>query len=412
VDSPQIPGVINLAKFVLVGVIWLLIVFAVAAVISGIGHLWMPPHDLLYDSNNVLKTDLNRGDQCEALNFKPGTLAGTVLEPENTWSNAGYLLAGMLILVCTKRPLGYLVGIQLCVLAALSGAYHATLQSNLQILDVAGIYFILTALLFYILQAAFVRGLSRAVEWIIAGVLSIVSFAGGVFMANNRTKVYMFGSTTFTFTVVCALVVLCVYEMGRQGFYWGRSFLIWRLWTDEKSTPLDYLKFWRMFSNSTQSVDWNLRSYFIFFLLIGAPGIVCRLLDGDGKPLCSAGSPIQAHSIWHTFGAATLLIGYDLFAWGGGWTRDYPVFQREQPHGKVTNTFTLYGTAIAAAIAGGGLLILSFIPGQFVDAPDPHDPSRNPLPTGIAIASFFLLTALTVFILRVTRVVSDPTPDD
>jgi hypothetical protein len=411
VDALQVPGVINSTKFLVVGVIWLLIVFAVAGVISGIDHQWMPPHDLLYDSKDVLKTDLNRGDQCEALNFKPGTLAGTVLEPENTWSNAGYLLAGMLILVCTKRPLGYLVGIQLCVLAALSGAYHATLQENMQTLDVAGIYFILTGLLFYVLQAAFVRGLSPAVEWILAAVLSIVSFGSGLFMANNRTKVYMFGSTTFTFTVVCALVVLCVYEMGRKGFNWGRAFLIWRLWTDEKSQPLDYFKVWRMFSNSAQSVDWNLRSYFIFFVFIGAPGIACRLLDGDGNPLCSRGSTIQAHSVWHTFGAATLLIGYDLFAWSGGWARDYPVFQRKQPEGKEINSFTLYGTAIAAAVAGGGLLILSFIPGQFVDKPDPHDPSRNPLPTGIAIASFFLLTALTISILRWTGVISDPPPD-
>jgi hypothetical protein len=411
VDSIQVPGVISSSKFLLFGVIWLLIVFAVAGVISGVNHQWTPPPDLLYDSTGALKTDLNRSDQCEALNFKPGTLAAAVLEPENTWSNAGYLLAGILILVCTKRPLGYLVGIQLCVLAVLSGAYHATLQGNLQTLDVAGIYFILTGLLFYVLQAAFVRGLSPAVEWIIAGVLSIVSFGGGLFMANHRTTVYMFGSTTFTFTVVCALVVLCVYEMARQGFYWGRTFLIWKLWTDENSRPLDYFKVWRMFSKSTQSVDWNLRSYFVFFVFIGAPGIICRLLDGDGNPLCSPGSPIQAHAVWHTFGAATLLIGYDLFAWGGGWERDYPVFQRTQPQGKTTNTFTLYATALAALVAGAGLFVLSFIPGAFVDKPDLKDPSRHPLPTGIAIASFFLLTALTIGLLRWTGAVSDPGPD-
>jgi hypothetical protein len=410
-ESVQIPGVISSAKFLLVSVIWLLIVFAVAGVISAKDYQWMPPHDLLYDGNGVLLTDLNRSDQCEQLNFKPGTLAGAVLEPQNTWSNAFYLLAGMLILACTKRPLGYLVGIQLCVLAVLSGAYHATLQDPTRTMDVAGIYFILTALLFYALQAAFVRGMSRALEWGIAGGLTIVSFVGSILMASNRSNVYLFGSTTVTFTVVCALVVLCVYEMGRKGFNLCRAVKIWKLWTRDDKSPLDYLKVWRMFSNSNQSVDWNLQSYFLFFIFIGAPGIIARLNDGDGKPFCSAGSPIQAHAIWHTFGAATLLIGYDLFAWSGGWERgDYPVFQRKQPDGKGVNDWTLIATGIAAILIGALLLVMSF-KGGFVDSAHHGDSADSPRNTGLGIASCFLATGIIVLVLRLTKVLEDPRAD-
>jgi hypothetical protein len=425
VDALQIPGVINSTKFLLVGAIWLLIVFAVAGVVSGIDHQWTPPHCVLYTCPkppeiDKLKTPpFNRGDQCEKLNFTDDTMAGAVLEPENTWSNAFYLLAGMLVLVCTKRPLGYLVGITLCALAAMSAVYHATLQEKLQVIDVAGIYFVLTALLFYGLQATFMPGLSKDkyknTEWVLGAVLSSVSISGGLFMANHRTKVYMFGSTTFTFTLVCALVVLVVYEMGRNGFDWTEAWKIWKLWDEPKpeGTLLYYLKPLRMFSRSNQTVAWNLMSYFWFFVLIAIPGIACRLLDGDAdwKIFCSPKSIIQAHAIWHTFGAATLLIGYDLFAWSGGLTFDYPVFQRTPPDGSGSNRKTLYSTAVTAFVLGAGLLGLSFLPGAFVDDPHPNDTPADPIRTGVTIASVFLLTGLTIFFLRLFHVISDPAPN-
>ena len=409
-DPVQIPGTLNFAKFFLFAVIVLMVVLAFAGVTDAVDKQWTP--------QSVL-SDGNRQDQCEQLNFKTGTMAGTVLEVENTWSNAAYLLAGVLILVCTKRPLGYVVGVQLCVLALFSGMYHGTLQDNWRTLDVAGIYFVLWALLLYGLQAALLptRFDSMAppwdslLEWGAGLILGVVSTYEAYQMAEHRSDVYFFSSTTLTFTLVTALIVLCTFQMGRTGFDWWSSVKLVRLWTVKGSPPADYWKFWRMFWWHRQDTAWNHRSYFWAFALIGVPGVVCRLLDGDGRPFCSPGSPVQAHAIWHIFGAASLLLCFDLLAWSSDF--DHPVFVRLKPQipGDLQYRWGIgpvYGTAIASVVFGAALFVLSFIDGAFVDSPHKGDPPSAPVDTGITIASVFLLFGFLLFVLRKSSVIDDP----
>jgi hypothetical protein len=413
----QIPGPISWAKFLLVSVLWLLVVFAFAGVTISFHKQWTPPA-------NELKDHGNRADQCESLNFRPGTNAGTVLEPQNTWSNVFYLLAGMTILFCTCRPLGYVVGVQLCVLAFLSGMYHGTLQPDWQLMDVASIYFILWALILYAIQAVLIqdrpfRGIETpwikaSAEWSMALALAALSTWGGYQMAVHRSDLRLFGSTTVTFTFITAIIVICAFQAGRRYFDWVSVGQIWRLWTDKKSSPLEYLMFWRMFWRPKADTEWQLRSYFWAFAIVGGTAIFCRLNDGNGNLLCKADSVIQAHAVWHTFGAVVLLLGYDFLAWTSEW--DWPVFVRGRPSpptnekGETLYEYKRFGepvhvTAFTSIILGAGLFGLTFVPKAFLDV---GDPPGSEIPTGLAIASVFILFGLTLLVLRTAGVIKKP----
>jgi len=403
----QIPGPMNPAKFLLVLVLWLFIVLPFAGVVITLHKQWTPPQDIL-----DLKDHENREDQCEALNYRSGTRAGTVLEPQNTWSNVFYLLAGMTILFCTSRPLGYLVGAMLCVLALLSGMYHGTLQPDWQLRDVASIYFILWSLNFYAVNAVVFRGslfasadpLARTLgEWGVAIGLGLFVIASGNFMAAHRGDVYLFGSTTSTFTFVAALIVACTCQMARLGFQWSKVLPIWRLWAEPDSSPGEYLMLWRMFWRDTRDKDWHLQSYFWAFVVVGGTAMFCRLNDGDGKLLCSPDSPIQAHAIWHTFGALVLLLGYDFLAWS---SQDYPVFVRSAP---ATSTRDAVPVAALASIVVGCLLLgATFVPKLFIDGPHSGDSPGSQYPTGIAIGGVFIVFGVLLYILRAAGVIGKP----
>jgi Ceramidase len=408
----QVPGPLSGPKFLFVAVIWLLIVFGFAAVTTGVNRQW------------TTGNTNNRSDQCEALNYKGDTMAGTVLEPQNAWSNIFYLLAGMLVLFCTRRPMGYVVGIQLCVLAFLSGMYHGTLAEDWQFQDVASIYFILWAILLYGIQAALLGdrlftwidsdGGRKVAEWILAVVLAGVTTALGYYMANNRTKVYLFSSTTATFTFVTAIIVVISYRMGQVYFNWFSAINIFRLWTPPNASFGDYFKVWKIFSPDVQDTEWHLRNYLWGFAIFGGIGVFCRLRDGDGNAFCSPHSVLQAHAVWHTFSAVALMLAYDFFAWKKDW--DYPVFMRNWPQpptsgqGAVLSGYKLEPVYVTAIVSGalGAILVVPTLTGALVE-PRKDDLSSAPTVTGLGIAGFFLLLALVLCLLRVAGVIGKPT---
>jgi len=398
----HVPGPYNLAKLGLVLAVWVLLVGWFAVI------FWQSKTQWNYspDSQRTDKSDLNRGDQCENLNATqtgPNTWSGTVLEPENTWSNAAYLLAGFLILAATKLPLGYLMGAQLVVLALLSAYYHCTLMGNAQTLDVGGIYIVLWALVVYGIHSVIHNHLSKREPqfwlwrflrnpWTVAVVLAVFTTWAGFEMAAHRDDHYLFRSNTVSFTMVTAIIVLASFQMGRHRFEPG--------W--------DYFKFWRMFSWTEQPTAENLRTYFLGFLFIGGISLVCRFGDGDNNWLCYPHSPIQAHAIWHLFGAYTLLLGYDLFAWSA--IMDYPVLARTWPSQEDACRVTarmVYATSLTSIILGLGLLGLTFVPKAFVDDPPKGQSAAAPHLTGILIATFFILVGVVLLILRLTGVIPD-----
>jgi hypothetical protein len=198
--------------------------------------------------------------------------------------------------------------------------------------------------------------------------------------------------------------------MCRARFNWSRAVRFWRLWAPEGAQWYEYLMVWRAFappggSEESHLREWTLRSYFWVFAAVGGLSVVCRLMDGDGNPLCSPDAPLQAHAIWHAGSSIALLATYDLFSWTSNW--DYTVFPRPAfrrpstiPSDGFNRFLSGYGPSIAAVLLGVLLLILSFFPGAFVDSPREGDTAGDPLRTGLLIAFTFIVAGGTVALLQ------------
>lgn len=247
---------------------------------------WTPP------------TTGNRPDQCELL-----SLGGTVLEPQNTWSNVGYLLAGTLVLVFSTKPLGLAMG-GLGVLALFSGFYHASLQKNPQTMDVAWIYVVLWLTLCYGAQSVLNFLRKRRIGRWVETVAIVGSVILGCLMAVWRNDVCPFDSTTAVIIFAILIFAMCFRQMYVLRTNWRE---IWRIWL--------------VFLPDDPSEERNsgpLRRYIWIGLPITVLSFIFRLYDGDGKFLCLPHgmlSFIQAHACWHVLSGATLLILYDFFAW-------------------------------------------------------------------------------------------------
>src|SRR5689334_14561609 len=122
----------------------------------------------------VVDETFSRSDQCETLRAD-----STVMEPQNTWSNLAYLLAGLLIFfrnVRSDRTFGMAFGVALVALAWFSGLYHAQpVNGFFQKLDVATIYWVLPILIAYSLYGTFVFKVN-APGWTKLSIWSVVGF--------------------------------------------------------------------------------------------------------------------------------------------------------------------------------------------------------------------------------------------
>src|SRR5260221_1442017 len=97
----------------------------------------------------------DRDDQCEPLATDKDPTA-KVLEPQNTWSNWGYLVVGIVILYRSRTLLGAFVGLNLAFEFLFSGLYHSKLTEGMQFIDVAWIYVLLLSLIVCAAQCVWV----------------------------------------------------------------------------------------------------------------------------------------------------------------------------------------------------------------------------------------------------------------
>jgi hypothetical protein len=233
----------------------------------------------------TVREDFNRPDQCERLRAE-----SSVMEPQNAWSNLGYLLGGLLILfrnIRTDRVFGFSFGVAMVALAWFSGLYHAQPVSDfLRHLDVATIYWVLPILIAYALHGAFVYKVS-GVSWPTRHVLYTVGFL--VVLGTSLAFAGGIDSTILTMVLVSILVGLTAYVM----FF------------KKLVTPL----------RDTEKAAYTT---LLLVLLLGSG--VTRLFDGQGeffgieKFLCIPDGAIQAHASWHVLSALTLLLGYNLLS--------------------------------------------------------------------------------------------------
>lgn len=302
--------------------IWLLALGLFAGLGLGVHTTW------------TLERTGNRDDQCEKL--QPDS---TVVEPQNTWSNSAYLLAGILILLRSRKPLGLALGAHLCILAVFSGFYHASLQGVPQTLDVAGIYFVLLAMILYGGESALTRLRGFHATWPVEVTAIVLTPVVGYLMATYRRDVCLFDSTTAVILFAIVIFALCVRQLFTVRFSFADNPALWI-----------YLPV-------------GLPAAFLSFLF--------RLTDGDGKPLCYQGGMLeilQAHAVWHVLSAATLLILYDFFAWISG--EDYRIFGYEFAE-MVKAPYPRLWMGLLAGVAGVIFVLDGLIEGKIV-IPNPE----------------------------------------
>jgi len=227
----------------------------------------------------------SRGDQCEALHK-----SSLFMEPQNTWSNFGYLAAGLLIILRSRTVFGKFVGPVLCALFLFSGLYHAVpISETFQFLDVASIYWVMIAMIAYSAYGLLNRAMT--VELTGGGSIAIgCILLGGFVMAKTRTDIIIFDSTYAVLEM--GLILLILFFIG-----FVPSSRVKALSEAEKALYLLAL-----------TLATGLSAFFRLF---------DGLSDGHPKLLCYPEGMLgflQAHAVWHILGAASLLITYDYFS--------------------------------------------------------------------------------------------------
>lgn len=239
-----------------------------------------------------------RSDQCEAPS--PHSM---FVEFENTWSNFGYLAAGLFILYRRPGLLGITVGVNLCLMFLFSGWYHATLRPWAQAFDVAWIYGLLLSIIIYGINALGIMYSQETLKpvsiAILAAVTPVIGLIAAILKYNGDLP---FDSTIVTGILLGILLIPVADILLLDG--WITRFIIGIL-------PGVHAR--DLFGNQpfqgTQKMEYA--TYIVAPSLIG---IAVRVTDGCGKPLCYPDSPVQAHAMWHLLGALALLMTYNLLA--------------------------------------------------------------------------------------------------
>jgi Ceramidase len=233
--------------------------------------------------NRTIPPGFTRGDQCETLHT-----GGSVLEPQNTWSNVGYLMAGLLIFYRSRRRRSIVVGLFLCLTGVFSAMYHAVpIDGTLQMLDIAAVNWVLLAMLGFAILSLDLHFYATERSVAFEKLIAIVSLVLGTVMAVTRTKFAPFESTNATLGMVGLLVVLLF-----SGYVGGK---------DKKDDLSTYEKV----------------TFLTVILILAIPTALFRFLDGidNGveKAFCDPDGLFQAHAAWHVFSALLLLIAFDYF---------------------------------------------------------------------------------------------------
>jgi len=332
--------------WILGGSLALLVFFAFLAVLN-IAHRnateYAPDDQGLYQVHS---------DQCERPIDR-----GRIVELHNTLSNVGYALAGMLILLQAVSWSGRIFAVNLIVLSVMSGAYHATLESGPQELDVAWVYGVLLLLSAYASSVHAQADRPLAVSrWVWLGIAVIwVILALVIGLSYGWPGLLAVATLTLTLGAVWGLYVLMEKEAPwlkwilAPVFLLGLTFLGYEIkhsfrWNSNAVFGIvTALLVIQMFLVLGSAGKLNWRPLACELLLIGGvliAGLVFRLGDGysqeveDGPVtrnlLCAPDFPVQPHALWHLLSALALLLSYDLFSKFGAKKMDRPVILPEE----------------------------------------------------------------------------------
>lgn len=228
----------------------------------------------------------NQGEALELLGnglarHRPLTLAASVREIQNTWSNLGYVLIGAAICLRAASFIGRMLGFALVFLGWSSGIYHASIMPAWRLWDIIGMYWVTYALLAYGAVSLFRR---RALTGWGGNALGFIVAMVAAATAVHRNDWKLLGVKPFDSTYVAV-----------GGFFLVGLLIVLSVW---RSTG----------SQRTRMLRWAIGS-------IAGIGIAatCQLGDRVGNFLFSPGAFIQAHAVWHVMTAAAVGMAYEVF---------------------------------------------------------------------------------------------------
>lgn len=171
--------------------------------------------------------------------YEPGTisfceerLCAWVVEPSNAWSNIGYVIAGILVLLGARRRIPFFViGISTIFIGFGSFAFHGTGTRIGEVLDLAAMYCLAGIGLVF----AFRRFVPMSTTTFVLTYLGIVAASVALMVGLHTNGIFMFAAQ---FASVILLEVY-LYATGRRApdYRWqwglvasfGLAFFIWNL---------------------------------------------------------------------------------------------------------------------------------------------------------------------------------------
>ncbi len=241
-----------------------------------------------------------RDEQCEPLATDKDPNAA-VLEPQNTWSNWAYLLAGAVIVYRSRNLLGAFVGLNLAFEFIFSALYHSKLTESMQFIDVAWIYVLVLSLIACAVQCVVIQFHDPAREterpvfsnW---RFLAAMAIAVATILIGIMIRVIRPDSTITTILLATALAVVVAFKYLRKLL----SHFIRAIWPPE-------LPDWHL----ADTVD------IILIFVFGLMALTFRFSDGPGHILfdwCTKDEgKLQPHAAWHVTSAFLVLVVYDFF---------------------------------------------------------------------------------------------------
>jgi hypothetical protein len=140
-------------------------------------------------------------EHCEAINK-----GGFLLQQANFWSNSAYLAAGLIIMLRKRTFMGTCTGMVFCFLAAGSGYFHGMITVGGRILDIMGIYVVLTMLILYGVLKVFNLDSTGP---IVAGCF-FAAWMLGIVAGFFKNEVWLFDSDVWTLILGGVLLALGV----------------------------------------------------------------------------------------------------------------------------------------------------------------------------------------------------------
>lgn len=107
-------------------------------------------------------------------------------EPQNTVSNIGYIVVGVIVLFTSQRRLSKSFGLACVFLGVGSGCYHATLLPEWRLIDILGVYAALMSLV--VIGAASISSWFRRYDLLISGLIWLIAVATGIHRNDLRIR--------------------------------------------------------------------------------------------------------------------------------------------------------------------------------------------------------------------------------